>query len=110
MCGHPGRTPRTHHEAVGATLETAENQPGRNSELRRFWQWRQQPLAKNKARFAESFIGEYPKPPHPCPGWRPVIFLGFRSLKKAATPSEGALRAGSLGASGRPPDPLAKGI
>jgi hypothetical protein len=34
------------------------------------------------------FHGEYPKPPLPCPGSQsPVICLGFRSLKKAATPS-----------------------
>ena len=64
---------------------------------------------KNKARFAEGFVGEHPKPPPSCPGQKgPVIFLGFRSQKMAAPSSQGALRAGSLGASARSPNPLGK--
>ncbi|MGY3090831.1 hypothetical protein ACVWYF_003892 [Hymenobacter sp. UYAg731] len=54
---------------------------------------------RSKARFAEGFIGEGPKPPSSCPGWKsPVIFLGFRCPKRPLHPHKAGSAEGPLGA------------
>ena len=65
------RPPAPPDAAAGHRLKNAGHLPPKSAFRPR--------MPTHQARFAEDFIGEYPKPPPSCPGCRPVIFLGFRS-------------------------------